>query len=329
MAELIFKLGDDHSFFLDPQQVAEQQAEYEGEHDYVGIGILISAIPERHHAVVLSVFPDSPAEAAGLQSRDSIISVDGTPILDEYGFLRDIVRGPDGTSINVSVQTPGEQPRLIQITRHQITGNIPVFHTVIATPEGKRIGYIFLATFMDSTVDEQVAQALQQMTVDRPLDGLILDNRMNDGGSSLVLEPMLGYFIGGDLGYYVSHSEETSLRVKLNDINGSAQLPLVVLVGSGSASYGEIFAGILQDTGRAYVIGTTTSGNVEVLWGYDFEDGSQLWLANETFRPLNHPEQDWEKTGIIPDLTIPGEFDQYSLNSDPAVVAALQYFSDQ
>ena len=77
------------------------------------------------------------------------------------------------------------------------------------------------------------------------------------------------------------------------------------------------------------MIGTTTGGNVEVLWGYDFEDGSQLWLANETFRPLNHPEQDWEKSGVIPDLTVPGEFDEYSLNSDPAVKAALKYLSEQ
>ena len=322
-------MGDDHSFFLDPQQVADQQAEYQGDYDYVGIGVLAGAVPERVRAVILSVFPNSPAEAAGLQPRDSIISVDGTPILDENGFLQDIVRGPEGTSIDISVQTPGEEPRLVQITRHRITGDYPVFHTVITTSEGKRIGYIFLVTFMDGTVDEQVAQAFQLMAADTPLDGLILDNRMNDGGSSLVLEPMLGYFVGGNMGYYIRHSEQSPLQIKLNDINGSSQLPLVVLVGSGTASFGEIFAGVLQDTGRAYVIGTTTSGNVEVLWGYDFEDGSQLWLANETFRPLNHPEQDWEKTGIIPDLTIPGEFDQYSLNKDPAVVAALQYLSDQ
>ncbi len=329
MAEVISRLGDDHSFYLDPQQVADQQAEYQGEHDYVGIGILVAAVPERQRAVILSVFPNSPAEAAGLQPRDSLISVDGTSILDEHGFLQDIVRGPEGTSIKVNVQTPGEDAREIQITRHRITGDYPVFHSVITTADGKRMGYIFLVTFMDGTVDDQVAQALQEMTADSHLDGLILDNRMNDGGSSLVFEPMLGYFVSGNLGYYIIHSEQSSLRIKLNDINGSAQLPLVVLVGSGTASFGEIFAGVLQDTGRAYVVGTTTSGNVEILWGYDFEDGSHLWLANESFRPLNHPDQDWEKTGIIPDLTIPGDFDEYSLNNDPAVIAALQYLSDQ
>jgi carboxyl-terminal processing protease len=328
MDELITRLGDDHSYFLDPQQVAQQDAEYQGKHDYVGIGIMVSAVPERQHAVILSVFPGSPAEAAGLQPRDSIISVDGTPILGENGYLRDIVRGPEGTSIDILAQTPGEKPREVNITRHRITGDYPIVYSVITTRESKRIGYIFLDTFMDGTVDEQVAHALQEMSADKPLDGLILDNRMNTGGSSAVLEPVLGYFIGGKLGSFIKRSDQNPLRVKLNDINGSSKLPLVVLVGSETASFGEIFAGILQDTGRAYVIGTTTNGNVEILWGYDFEDGSQLWLANETFRPLNHPEQDWEKTGIIPDLTISGDFDQYSLNNDPPVIAALKYLSD-
>jgi C-terminal processing protease CtpA/Prc len=225
------------------------------------------------------------------------------------------------------VQTPGEDPREIRVTRHHITGDVPVVYSVITTPEGKRMGYILLVTFDDSTVDEQVAAAIQQMTADAPLDGLILDNRMNGGGSSSVFEPMLSYFVGGDLGSFIKRNEERPLQIKLNDINGSSQIPLVVLVGSETASFGEIFAGVLQDVGRAYLIGKTTNGNVEILWGYDLADGSQLWLANETFRPLNHPNQDWEKTGIIPDLTVSGDFDEFSLDNDPAVSAAVLYLS--
>jgi len=150
---------------------------------------------------------------------------------------------------------------------------------------------------------------------------------MNNGGSSLVLEPMLGYFAGGDLGYYINQGQQRPLHIIQNDVNGSSELPLAVLVGSGTASYGEIFAGILQDIGRAYLIGTTTDGNVEILWGYDLEDGSQLWLASETIRPLNHLDQDWEKSGIIPDLTVSADFDEYTLENDPAVLAALGYLA--
>jgi len=328
-AQAIFMLGDDHSIFLNPQQVAEQETEFEGNLDYVGIGVLVSAVPERDRAVILSVFPGSPAEGVGLQPRDSIISVDGTPILDEDGFLRDIVRGPEGTRITVSVQTPGEESHEVQVTRHRISGMVPVLHEVMTTPEGKRIGYILLVTFDDSTVDEQVAAALQQMSAAASLDGLILDNRMNGGGSSTVLEPMLGYFIGGEVGYFSRRFEERPLQIEMNDIRGSSNVPLVVLVGPWTASFGEIFAGILQNMKRAYLIGTATDGNVEILWGYDLEDGSRLWLANETFRPYNDPYQDWEQTGIMPDLMVSGEFDEYKLEDDPAVIAAIQYLSSR
>jgi C-terminal peptidase prc len=329
LSELISSLGDDHSQFFNPQEVAEQESEYLGKYDYVGIGVVVSAVPERQRGVILSVFTGSPAEAAGLQPRDSIIAVDGISILDEDGFLRDIVRGPEGTSIRMEVQTPGLEPREIQVPRHRITGEIPVISKVIISPEGKRIGYILLVTFDDSTVDEQVESALRQMTIEAPLDGLILDNRMNGGGSSTVLEPLLSYFVGGNLGNFINRVEEHPLQIDIKDINGSSQIPLAILVGSETASFGEIFAGVLQDVGRAYLIGKTTEGNVEILWGYDLEDGSKIWLANETFRPLNHPDQDWEKTGIIPELYVAGDFDQYSLETDPAVSAAIGYFSEQ
>jgi hypothetical protein len=73
------------------------------------------------------------------------------------------------------------------------------------------------------------------------------------------------------------------------------------------------------------LIGETTGGNVELLWGYDFEDGSRAWIAHETFRPKNHPDQVWEDTGIIPDLEAPSEWDLVTLETDPAVKAALEY----
>jgi C-terminal processing protease CtpA/Prc len=185
-----------------------------------------------------------------------------------------------------------------------------------------------LVTFDDSTVDEQVASALKEMSQEIRLDGLILDNRMNGGGSSAVLVPLLGYFVGGNLGNFINRSDERPLEVSLEDINGSSEVPLVVLISSETASFGEIFAGILQDTGRAYLIGNTTEGNVEILWGYDLEDGSKLWLANETFRPMNHPEHNWEKMGIVPDSFQSGDFDEFSLENDPVVLAAIGYLSE-
>jgi C-terminal processing protease CtpA/Prc len=104
---------------------------------------------------------------------------------------------------------------------------------------------------------------------------------------------------------------------------------VVVLVGKNTVSYGEIFSGILKDSARATLIGETTDGNVETLWGYDFDDGSRAWIAHESFRPFNHPEENWEELGIVPDQVIAGSFYDYTLETDPAVLAALAHFDSQ
>lgn len=326
MDEMISRLGDDHSVYLSPMEAREEDAIYAGNSDYVGIGVLVSSIPERNRAVILTVFPGSPANEAGLQPRDSILTVDGEPILDEDGFLRDILRGPEGSQVTLSVQTPGGDPRQEQITRRKISGAVPVPNEVLSSPSGKRIGYILLVTFNDGTIDDQVGKVLNEMTSQGPLDGLIIDNRQNSGGADTILRGVLGYFTSGSLGYFISRETERPLQVDQLDINGSQQLPLVVLVGPGTASYGEVFSGVLKDVNRAYLIGETTDGNVETLWGYDFDDGSRAWLAHESFRPINHQEDDWEESGIIPDQTVIAGWDEYSLDTDPVVQAALDYF---
>jgi carboxyl-terminal processing protease len=326
MDEMIFRLGDDHSAYLSPEQVREEDAEFAGENDYVGIGVLTNLVPERERVVILLVFPGSPAEGAGLASHDSILAVDGKPIVDEAGFHREYLRGPEGSTIDVTVQTPGEAPRQVTITRQRVTGSVPVPNEVLTTSEGKRIGYILLATFADDTVDDQLGDALRALTADAPLDGLILDNRQNGGGADVVARGALSYFTRGVVGHFVNRGQEQrALNVTGVDVNGSSNLPLVVLVGPNTVSFGEIYSGVLRDMGRATIIGETTGGNVELLRGYDFEDGSRAWIAHENFQPNNHPEQDWEETGIVPDLMVPSNWDEVTLLTDPAIQAALDF----
>jgi C-terminal peptidase prc len=324
--EMIYALGDEHSFHLSPAEAAEEDTRYQGEVNYVGIGVLLTAIPERQRAVILCVFPGSPAEAAGLKTRDAILSAEGESILNEDGSLKTIIRGPEGTPVTLMAQTPGEEPRQVTLVRSAITSNQPVPYTLLNSPQGKRVGYILVVTLADQTVDDQFERALRDLSAEGPLDGLIIDNSQNEGGTDTVTKGILETLIQGRAGYFISREEERPLDIRRGiDIQGSQQMPLVVLVGPNTASFGEIFAGILQDLGRAYLIGETTDGNVETLWGYEFEDGSRLWLAHETFRPLNHPEYNWEQTGIIPDLEIPVRWDEFALQNDPLVLAALEY----
>jgi carboxyl-terminal processing protease len=325
MKEMISRLGDDHSFFLSPNQVAEEEAKFTGMHDYVGIGVLVRAVPDKGKAVVLITMPGSPAELSGLQPRDSIFRIDDEPILDENGFLRDIIRGPEGSEITISVQSPGQEIRQATLTRSQISGVVPIPHSVLSSEDGKRIGYIFLTSFADYTVESQIGDILRAITSDGPIDGLILDNRFNPGGINTVMQGVLSYFTRGELGYFISRFEERLLEIDGQDINGSQTLPLVLLIGPETESYGEVFAGILKDKQRAILIGEPTFGNIETLWGYDFDDGSRAWIAYETFRPYQNPQEDWEKTGIVPHNLVVGEWSEVTMENDSVIQFALDH----
>ena len=148
------------------------------------------------------------------------------------------------------------------------------------------------------------------------------------GGFDNVMEDVLRRYVDGLVGHFVDRQIEKALVVKAGDINGSTTVPLVVLVGKETVSFGEIFSGILQDLERATLIGETTDGNVETLWGYDFDDGSLAWIAHDTFRPVNNPQSDWEKNGIVPDLTVHSDWDLVTFETDPVIIAALEYFDN-
>jgi carboxyl-terminal processing protease len=208
----------------------------------------------------------------------------------------------------------------VTVIRYPISAPEPVLAQLVQTADGSRIGYIFLPTFFDKTIPEQVKKALEGFGV---LDGLILDNRMNGGGSSDVLEPVLSYFTSGVLGDFVSRAETHPLDITASPVANSQEVPLVVLVGKDTVSFGEVFAGVLQDSGRAKVAGQTSQGNVEVLHGYDFVDGSQVWIAQESFDPA-HSHAKWEHSGIHPDVEAFADWDTFTFETDPGVAAALR-----
>lgn len=326
MSAMINSLGDDHSVFLDPTETHAGEAEYAGEYDYAGIGLLNSAVPERSRLVVIVVFPGSPAEKAGIKIHDSILAIDGEPVLDDNGFRSQSLRGPVGSDVTLTIETPGGEPHDVTLRREQITGSMPVPYELLDTPAGKKIGYILLASFGDQTIVRQVEDALKQLAASGPMDGLIIDNRENPGGADTIVRGVLANFTRGTVGYFVNRDNKRAFNIVGQDIDGSQNLPLVVLVGRNTISFGEIFSGILQDLGRAYIMGQTTDGNVETLYIYDFPDGSSAWIAHDTFQALNDPTLNWEETGIIPDETVLSEWDQVTLDTDPVIRAALVHF---
>lgn len=319
MDAMIADLEDEHSHFESPSQVQKSTAELQGTLDYVGIGILVLPLPELGKISIISVFPGSPAELAGLKPHDSLLAVDGRPLVEDGVAYPRRVRGPECSAAVITVQSPGQPPRDLTIVRHRINSSLPIEARLVPTNDGSRIGYILLPTFYDETIPRQVEQAMQDFG---ELDGLILDNRVNSGGASTVVQPILSLFYSGTLGHFVSRSGSRELAVRANPIHNSQTVPLVILVSPDTVSFGEIFSGALKDVGRATIVGQLTLGNVETLHAYDFEDGSRVWIAEETFDPVVSHEN-WEQDGIVPDVEVIATWDSFTFETDPAIAAAL------
>ncbi|MEW5942087.1 MAG: S41 family peptidase, partial [Chloroflexota bacterium] len=319
MKSLIEGLGDEHSYFESPVEVALSEAQLAASNEYSGIGVFMLAQVEKGQGSVIAVFPDSPAEHAGLKPHDALLAVDGLPIVEDEEFVGYRLRGPECSAVRVTVRSPGEEPRDILMMRASIEGGLPVDNRLVDTNDGSRVAYIMLPSFFDRTIPRQVERALQSFG---DLDGLILDNRMNGGGTSNIVERILGYFTSGNLGSFRSRTESRPFVIEADPIANSQTVPLIILIGENSASFGEIFSGVLKDNGRAMLVGQPTLGNVELLHGYSLPDGSNLWIAEETFDPaVSHAN--WELSGLLPDLEAFADWDTFTFETDPAIAAAL------
>lgn len=318
MNNMIVELGDEHSHYLSPPEAEASEAELRGENNYVGVGVYSQPSVERQTFTVISTFPNSPARHADIQPHDKIIAVDGVPLkVDEFSASR--VRGPQCSTVRLTVQMLNEAPRDVMLYRAPIKGNLIIEQRLVPTSDESKIGYIFIPSFYDETLPPQIKQALEDFG---DLDGLILDLRLNNGGSSSVVNPIFEWFTDGHLGKFVSRDSSRPLDVKGVSIHNSQTVPLVIIVSEDTVSYGEIFTAALKDQGRAKVVGETSLGNVEVLHGYDFNDNSQLWIASETFISATS-NTDFEETGIVPDVQAYAPWDTITFETDPSVKAAV------
>lgn len=325
MNGMVSELGDGHSYVLSPTQVAEADAELAGRVDFVGIGGFFQPIPEAGGASVILVFRGSPAERAGLRAHDTVVAVDGeSPLGVPRERWQNPFLGQEGSSISITVSSPGGGTKTLDLKRARVEGAKPL--DVCLVP-GTRIAYVLLPGLFDATLADQLESALAALADGGPLGGVVIDNRMNGGGSSSVLEPILSLFTAGEVGNFRSRNATRPLIIEPKDVNGSQTVPVVVLVGAHTISYGEVMTGILQANGRAKVIGQTTQGNVETLNRFDLDDGAQLWLATETFDARGATYGPWEDTGIIPDRDLRTRWDLFDESSDPALAAAVELLS--
>ncbi len=304
------------------QQDAEASQRYEG----IGAFVAFRPLPEPH-IVLLSIIPQSPAEAAGLEAHDSILAIDGVPIGADEGIdAVNRIRGPAGSVVELLVRTPGTAPRVVRVTRGSLVAQ---GRMRIALIPGTEIGYIRFPPAPYDEMGQDALAGLQLLTdsiseegEEGRLAGLILDLRISRSGPGWPIDILPVVFANGNLGDFFTRTEVQPFELQGQDFVGSQTVPLAILVGPDTHGAPEMFAAMMQSIGRASVVGLPTDGDVEQATEFRMPDGSRLVVATASYRTPDG--RDVGLTGVEPTLRVEADWDQVREGSDPVLDAAVE-----
>src|SRR6476646_100831 len=293
--EMLKKLNDPYTRFMDPNEFRNMQIDTSGE--LTGVGIQLAQDEKTKKLVVVAPIEDTPAAKAGVLAKDTIVRIDGksTEGMDVDKAVT-LIRGPVGSQVTLTVLRE-KQELEFQLKRDRIEIH-PVKYTHQQTPNAN-VGYIRLSQF-SANASSEMRKAIQELE-QKQVDGYILDLRSNPGGllySSIEIARM--WLEDGAIVSTVNRQGETD-REKANH-RALTDKPLVLLVDGGSASASEILSGALQDNERAVLVGTQTFGKGLVQSVRGLGDGSGLAVTIAKY--LTPDGVDINKHGIAPDVVI-------------------------
>ena len=298
---MLDSLDDPYTRFLDPKEFKEMRIDTSGE--LMGVGIQISLDKDTKELIVVSPIEGTPASRAGVQSKDVIVSIDGT---STKGMTTEdavkLIRGPEGTEVILGLRRKADVLN-VPLTRARIEINA-VKKALNTSPDGSKIGYIRLKQF-NANASREMRDAIQELE-DQDADGYVLDLRSNPGGLLEASVDIARQWLNE--GIIVSTRTREGIR-DVRRATGSAitDKPMVVLINQGSASASEIVSGALQENDRAQLIGKTTFGKGLVQAVRGLSDGSGMTVTIAKYLTPNGT--DIHKNGIEPDIEaeIPGK----------------------
>lgn len=333
---IIASLNDPHSSYISPQDV--QAGALELNSSYEGIGASVS--DSTGEVQIVAPFRESPAEAAGIRSGDTILEVDGESTdgwSDQQAVQR--IRGPKGTTVALTVRHLDGTVETIEVVR----GDIPITSvytepnleaipgesgTEIVARDGSPapdIAYIAISQFHDATVSE-LRTALQGVN-DGNYTGLILDLRGNPGGLLTATVDVADEFL--DSGVILTEVDADGQKKSYSARPGGlgTEIPIVILQDAGSASGSEVLAGALRDDGRAKIVGTRSFGKGTVNLPVTLRDCGEpscgiLYIS--IGRWLSPGGEEIEGIGVRPDIEVPMTADEYIEQGDLQLFKAIE-----
>ncbi len=318
-------LGDPHTIYIDPETYSLGIDVITGQ--FEGIGARVEQDPGSGEIVIVAPFRDSPADKAGIRAGDVILAVDGESTAGwTVGQAVRRIRGPQGSEVTLGVRHENGGAEDITITRAVIS--IPtVFTHEVEDADGnpvKDMAYVELQQMTEETVAD--LRAVIRDIGEKGYRGLILDLRRNPGGGLAATVETADLFLGSGIIVTQVDKEGNEVTQRADGGDQGEEIPLVVLVGSGSASGAEVLAAAVRDNGRAVLIGSTTFGKGSVNHLRELSDGGALYIT--IARWLTPSGEQIEAIGLAPDIEVVPTEEDIELRRDVQLFAAIDYLRE-
>lgn len=283
-------IGDQYTEYISKDDMKEYMEDTKG--NFVGIGIYMVKDEKTNKIKILSPIKDSPAQKAGIQPGDLILSVDGEEYTgDDLTAISTKIKGEAGSTVKLQVLRDNQKIDF-EIKRENIVVN-PVEGEVLSD----NIGYIEFSSFDENTAEEFKTKFEELKS--KGITSLIIDLRNNGGGIVDQALKIADYIAdkGSTLLYEVDKNNKEDVEKSGNDpiIN----MPIIILTNGNTASSSEILSGALKDLGKAKIVGTKTYGKGVIQQILTLPDGSGLKITTEKYLTPNRTEIN--KIGIEPD----------------------------
>ncbi len=296
---------DAYSASLTPTQVDDVFSLIDGK--FVGIGVeLKTDAPTK----VVRVIPTSPAEEAGVRVGDEIVTIDGVQTAGlTGGEIGELLQGREGDVARLTLRDADGSAREVTATRRPI--DVPSVENVHFLEGPGAIGYAKITCFQKTT-SEELSRALNSLT-ERGARGLVIDLRQNPGGLLQEAINVSDLFLNS--GVIVQTRGRNGYRSFKAKNESPCALPLVLLVDENSASAAEIFAGAMQENGRATIVGTQSygKGTVQAIVQLNVSTSTKppiagLRLTTEKFYSPNG--RAYSGVGVFPNVDVEQERDR-------------------
>jgi len=298
---------DPYSAYMTPESFEGMQTETSGE--FGGLGIEVGM--EAGVIKVISPIDNTPASKAGLKAGDYIVKINNVQVQGKSLMEAvDLMRGPVGSSIEITVRRRGVKKSLI----FNITREIIQVQSVKSELMDNNIGYIRLTSFNENS-SEQIEKKVNKLNKNKNLKGYILDLRNNPGGLLSQAIKISDFFLeNGEIVSTKSRkvSENRKWFAKKGDLtNGKT---LIVLINYGSASASEIVAGALKDHKRAIILGENSygKGSVQSIIPLKNRGAIRITIA-KYYLPSG---KSISEVGVTPDIEVIESSDNFKFNSE-------------